>query len=338
MDNAILTTGNAWWELPINPFDSSHNVLSNGCTVEIDFETGDIRDENKPLFLIGQESGLHLAIYATKAELKTAAGVGPEIRFRGNERHRISFVTYSDSALAGKFQRFMMLYIDGERSAVVKYGNTENMIMSGSGITIGNPEGIASFRLYNLRIHKSILQAYNILNHYIIDSGSNIAALVKRNDIYKEGTANEIDSNKLKAILPVWEFKGPFDQTLEPSQNKIEFFGEGTYTDTENPDLYLYGSELAFKPSGESSLSDRMAKGIHVKFNKGSNKIYDQENKQWNGNRWTPFRGNAPERKIRINADGLESSHVHNMVLQNMINDVFMKVSIDGQHVLRTPA
>ena len=338
IDNAILTTGNAWWELPINPFDSSHNVLSNGCTVEIDFETGNIRDENKPLFLIGKESDLHLAIYATKAELKTATGVGPQIRFRGNERHRISFVTYSDSALAGKFQRFMMLYIDGERSAVVKYGNTENMIMSGSGITIGNPEGIASFRLYNLRIHKCVLQAHNVLNHYIIDSSSNISALVKRNDIYKDGTVDEIDPNKLKAILPVWELIGPFDQTLEPSQNKIEFFGQGTYTDTQNPDLYLYGSELSFKPSGESSLSDRMAKGIHIKFNKGSNKIYNQEKKQWNGNRWTPFRGNTPERKIRINADGLESSHVHNMVLQNMINDVFMKVNIDGQYVLRTPA
>lgn len=122
------------------------------------------------------------------------------------------------------------------------------------------------------------------------------------------------------------------------AKDKIEFDGYARYTDAEHPDLNIESPITNFKTSGESSLSDNMQKGIHVKFNKNGNQLVNGEGKAVYGNRWSPFVGNALERKIRLNADGLESSHVHNMVIENLINEIFPKVQVGGKYVLRTPA
>lgn len=337
VDNAVVFGGGAYMTIPLNPFSSERDVRENGNTMEIDFETFDVKEEDTPLFQLGSLDDIHVCIYATKAEIKTARGVGPEVRFRANTRYKISFVTHPDTDLDGRTRRFMEMYVDGIRTAVVQYATTDSLVVAEGDIMVGNPNAMAGFKLYTFRSYTGCLQDYNVLNNYIIDSGQNINALVKRNDIYVEGSRTKVSVDKLKGILPVWELTGPFDRMIS-AKDKIEFDGYAKYTDTENPDLNIESPIANFKTSGESSLSDNMQKGIHVKFNKNGNQLLDGEGKPVYGNRWTPFIGNALERKIRLNSDGLESSHIHNMVIENMINEVFPKVQIGGKYVLRTPA
>lgn len=337
-ENAVVFGGGAYYRVnSLNPIDGAHDIRNNGCTIEIDFSTYEVRNENAILFQIGEKTGTHLIIYPTKIEFKTDLGVGPELRFRSTERHKICIVINPDTELAGNKRRFIELYSDGIRSATVHYGTTDSLVVNDGGILIGDPNGEAGIKLYYLRTYNQVIQAYNELNNFIIDSNYNIAALVKRNDIYIEGSKNSVSVDKLKSILPVWEFTGPLDRIVT-SSDKITMTVSGKYTDTEHPDLYLEGDYIEIKTAGQSSLSDKMVKGLHVKFNKGKNQIKNSEGKPYYGNRWTPFPGNCPERKIRLNADGLESSHSHNMCLQNLINEVFPKVQINGEYVLRTPA
>lgn len=203
VNNAVVLGGGSYMTIPLNPFSAEFDVRENGNTLDIDFETFDVKDENTPLFQLGSLDGFHVCIYATRAEIKTSRGIGPEVRFRSNTRYKLTFVTHPDTDLDGKTKRFMELYMDGIRTAVVQYGTTDSLIVSDSEFTVGNPNAMAGFKLYTLRSYSGLLRDYNVLNNYIIDSGQNINALVKRNDIYVEGSRTKVSVDKLKAILPV---------------------------------------------------------------------------------------------------------------------------------------
>lgn len=344
VENAVVYAegadgGGAWSELPVNPFSSSVDPKGkNGCAVQIDYETFEVKDETVPLFYIGNLNGTHVAIYPTKAVMASSSGINIVRQFRANERHRVSFAYYPDNELlVGNWRRFMMMYIDGIRSAVIQYNTTDSIVIADTKARFGDPEFRAGLKLYDFYCYSAVVPAYGELYNFIINSGGNIAQLVKRNDIYVTGSRTQVDVDKLKGVLPVWELTGAFDTMIE-AVDKVTITGAARYTDAEHPDLYMEGDQIEFKSSGESTLSMKINPSMHVKFNKGTNVIRNADGKPILGNRWTPFPGNVPERKIRLNADPMDSSHCHNASLQNLINEVFPKVQIGSEYVLRTPA
>ena len=63
-----------------------------------------------------------------------------------------------------------------------------------------------------------------------------------------------------------------------------------------------------------------MSPSMHMKFDKNGNVLYDRDGKPWPKNRWTFAAGNVPEKKVRLQANPMDSSGCHNGAFLRMVN------------------
>lgn len=176
--------------------------LSNntyGKTLEFEFETINVVDDDTVICDVRNDNGVGLLITASEASLRigTAADQIVSTKFKANENIRLTFVLNAETKMA-------LIYINGIVSGAIKFGNstfsvTKNLNFKGS--------SYAGIQLKQVLIYGTKLNSDQILNNYILyrDTIDDMRTLYDRNDIL-EGSLFSIE--KISQSLPVMMITG----------------------------------------------------------------------------------------------------------------------------------
>jgi hypothetical protein len=169
-----------------------------GKTLEFEFETINVIDDNAVICDMRDDRGLGLLITASEASLKVGFSDEQVVytKFKSNEKIRISFVINSNTKLA-------LIYINGIVSGAVKYTSSfsvnKPLMFKGS--------SNAGIKLKQILIFRAILTSDQILNNYILyrDTVDEMIALYDRNNIV-ENSLFSVD--KISQHIPVMLITG----------------------------------------------------------------------------------------------------------------------------------
>lgn len=343
INNALVLNNGATAVINNKPFaEEIAPQARNGCVFEIDFETFNVNDENAELLRIGGIGSASLVITANKAYLKSGFGRTIESRFKTDERIKIAFVVYPNSTT--DYYRKVFVYNNGVMSGVINYeladtfnigslADTESPIGM---INLGNADGEAGIKVYYIRTYSNIINMYEELNNYFIDSGENLQYLVDDNDIYAPGT-KVIDVDKLEGTITTVKFTGPLNELINQGSGKHSATCKLEVNSPTDPNINMYCDLAQVTNAGQSTL-DKPVPSFHVKLDKNGNVCYNRDDKPLSKNRWVFREGNVPEKKFRLQANYMDSSCCHNGAFLRMFNEVAPKVRIGNQTVLRIPS
>lgn len=346
VDNAVVFNNGATGVIDCKPYAQEIAVQSNnGNCVEIDFETFNVDDNDAVLFRIGNiASGPCLWITPQKAVLRSRNGVTIEQRFKSDERIKIAMIVHPNSQDHTSYPKMMFMVTNGILSRAQKYDISEifNIGENASSedygkIYIGDSEGGAGIKIYYLRVYRSTISTWQELNNYIIDFGTDIANKIQRNDVFQLGVGSAIDVDKIEGFAALMKITGDVTPMIQTTE-KVTVNARIEYTDPEDSNRNFTTANARLKNAGQSTLGYRMSPSMHVNFNSNEgNVIYDRDGKPLAKNRWAFNSKNVPERKLRLQANSMDSSVCHNGAFLKMVNAVYPNVDINGEHVLRTP-
>lgn len=344
VDDALVLNGGATAQINNKPFAieiSPHT--RNGCTFEIDFETFNVNDEDAELVRIGGLGTASLVITSNKAILRSRDGNTLLWRFKSDERIKLAFVVYPNST--SDYPRKAFIYSNGVMSQVINYdvadnfniGSLEDTESQIGMINLGNAAGEAGIKIYYIRTYDNYINMYEESNNYFIDSGENINYLVNDNDIYAQGT-HIIDVDKLEGTITTVKITGSLGEIIGTGSKDNKLTCGLEVVSPFNSSINLYCDKAQVNKAGQSTL-DKPVPSFHVRLGKiAGNICYDRDGKVYPKNRWAFRQGNVPEKKFRLQANYMDSSGCHNGAFFRMINEVYPKVKINGQDVLRMPS
>lgn len=172
-----------------------HPLLNttNGKTLEFEFETFNVTDDDTIICDLKDQNNLGLCITASKAILTIGYGESESVstNYKSEENVRISFVIDSLKKLA-------LIYVNGIVSGAIAI--TSNLSIDKPLCFSGSND--ASIKLKQIRIYDTQLSSEQILNNYILyrDSISEIKSLYNENDILDGGI---ISPEKVSNFIPV---------------------------------------------------------------------------------------------------------------------------------------
>ena len=372
-EDCLILNDGASAEVNASPFNfPGYSIVNNnGCTIEIDFETFNVSDDNSVLVRMGdldsQGRGAQLLIKPSEAILRTYNGVSLSTRYKSDERVKLSFVIYPKNYSPGVedlnriYSNCVLIYSNGVMSATMKYDSQDSFsgpsdsgylgyiqlghVISGENEYTGRvdssivPEACgAGIKIHSIRLYKTVLDMHQILNNFIIDSGdmSTITRLVNRNDVYTG--ARQISVDKLESLITTVKVTGSLNEIIGKSASKeTRLYCGLEVVCPSNPNINMRCDNAEFRKAGQSTL-DKAVPSFHVKLDKNNNVCYDRDNKVIVKNRWAFREGNVPEKKFRLQANYMDSSGAHNGSFFRLFNEVAPGVVINGSNVLRMPA
>ena len=342
--DALVLNGGATAVIDNKPFAlevSPHT--RNGCVFEIDFETFNVNDEDAELLRIGGLGTASLVITSDKAMLRSRDGNTITSRFKSDERIKIAFVVYPNNG--GDYPRKVFVYNNGVMSGVINYDVADNFTIgsradTGSSIgmiNLGDASGGAGIKIYYIRTYDNYINMYEESNNYFIDSGENISYLVNDNDIYASGT-RIIDVDKLEGTITTVKLTGALNEIIGTGSKDNKLTCKLEVVSPTNSSINLYCDFAQVNKAGQSTL-DKPVPSFHVRLDKiAGNVCYDRDGRVYPKNRWAFRHGNVPEKKFRLQANYMDSSGCHNGAFFRMVNEVYPKVKINGNDVLRIPS
>jgi hypothetical protein len=200
-NNSFRTAGiNEYATISAQPFDNFDFIT--GKTIEVEFESEKISEENDKIIIIGSENGARIEITPDTATLfDNSNNEVVHTNYKSNERLKLTFIINAipeDSSMSTVESGLAYIVNNGilERAASAsgKSFNTEGTIKIG-----GTASGV---RLYNLRIYNYSLTYTQAYNNYLYDSEDK-ATIANNNNIIDAGGNISFDlcKNKLDTIL-----------------------------------------------------------------------------------------------------------------------------------------
>ena len=334
IDGCLLV--NAGAEFGVNCAPLAGNPAQLGKTIEIEFATTGVNDDNAIVCdLRDKSSGAGILITATSVALFSEGGVVLETSFKPDEFIRVAFVI--NKAASATYKCMSFIHVNGKFSrgtswaAGDRYTSTAEILFKGS--------ADAQLLLKHIRIYDMALTADQLLDNYIIYRGSikEMAEIYERNDIYADGTST-FEPGKMAGRLPYMIITGNVP-VLEATTDKNEqIVVDIEYRNLQNPSLDFTWKNAVLRPQGTSSM------GYPKKnFRPYSNKIDATVCYDASGNvvpdRLYAFKPGAQRVDCWcLKADYAESSGTHNTGIARIWNEVLMNATIDGEYVFRTAA
>ena len=334
---AMVLKNGGVMEINIAPF--TNNTTSTGKTIEIEYTSDDVEDDNAELITCLSESGVGLKITACEASLTSAGGVSTSSKFKPRERQKIAFVISKSDKTT--YARFMFTILNGVFGFPAVYNIGDSFVNSVDKITFGNTDGKATLKIYAIRIYDRALEFDEELGNYVIDS-PNPVTLASANDVYIDGTT-DVSFEKLQNMLPTLMItcigsENDFQKILDATDKKTFITGQLSYTHPDDPTLNFTATARVRK-QGTSSLEYPRP---NIKTDHYTNML------DADGNPTPSFDGKyqtyqfkhtcAPCDVHTWKADFMESSMSHNTGVARLWNDIMYNVQIGGEFVCRTKA
>ena len=283
-NNFMWTDTSGWYNNKL-VFDSTSEIVfenynpfvgaKNGKTIEIEFSTNKVLDNNAIICDLISEDGTGLLITATEATLKTQ-GYSVSTKFKPEENVRISVVFEKVSSE----KPLILLYLDGILSGACtwegKMGTDKTMSFKGS--------DNVSFTIKQIRVQNKDIDSNQIVNNFILyqDTSADMQYVYNRNNIYENGN---ISVNKLAEVIPVMIVTGDIpsvDEQTAENKSKVTIMQKIQYID------YIYNKSFVFERAGISCQGTSS-----MTYPKKNYRIYAEEKKlskpiaSFDGKGWT---------------------------------------------------
>lgn len=301
-ETVLRVTGDARVVIPYPLFSVDLNPKINGSTIEFEFETRNVANYDAVLVSC-MSNNIGLQITSQKAILssqKLSGESAVETQFKEEEKIRVAFVIESQ-----KQNRLIKLYINGVMSGLAQY-DADDIFVQGTPayITIGSNE--AGIDIYNIRRYNHALTTDQILRNYIADM-TNITDKMEyytRNNIYD--AYNNIVYNEVAKRMPCLTITGPLP-TYKGDKQKISC-------------VYRHNSD---------STRDFEFDGVSIDVQGTSSQFYPRKNYKLKFPQVYKLRDNSiPVKAFTFKADYMDSSHRHNTVEAELVNDMYKAVGI----------
>lgn len=344
-NNSFRTVGvNEYATINFEPFADFD--FTNGKTIEIEFESEKVADEEDVLISIGNPTGARIEITPDTATLYNNANTEVvHTNYKSNERLKLAFIINNvpeestdrtvESGLAYIVNNGIL-----ERSAVAsgQSFNTKGTIKIG-----GARSGV---RVYNMRVYNYAITYDNAYNNYLFDS-DNKATIADNNDILDSTGEISFDlcKNKLDTILISGDLSNILNQSSDKDGSTTDVTIERYCPSDSTKNFKIVGAQI--RKHGQSTLNYPIT-SMKFWLNKskaGSVPLYEQTQQAdmlLNKNRYVmksstdSGKPSIPANKFVLQANYADSSGVHNGGLQRLIQSTWFNAQIDGEFKLRT--
>ena len=333
-----------------------------GKTIEIEFESEKVINNDDVLIRIGSAEGARIEITPNKASLYSNAiydaTIGNYVQneivhtnYKANERIKLAFIINK--------------YVPGQNSGsddglayIVNNGILERGGMAGGfsfnaagNIKIGGSQ--SGVRVYNIRVYDKAITYQDAYNNFVYDSDDKVN-IVSRNNILSQGNIsyelckNKIDTilitGNLSALLTRGQEKTDADVMIERTcpydQSKDFIIGE-LVDDPDRPGEKKIINGARIRKHGQSTLNYPITslKFWTNKSKSGEVPIFSktgQEGLLLNKNRYKMKNTSIPANKFVLQANYADSSGVHNGGLLRLIQSSWYNARVNGKYVLRT--
>ena len=308
---------------------------TKGRTLEFEFMTTNVNDDNAIVCDLRNEDGVGLLITATKISLVSEGGKVVENEFKANENVRLGIVINISTGATRK--GLSVIYANGCVSRCVNWDAADSYA-SDAQISFVGTAG-AEVELKSIRIYEAALSDDNMLNNYILyrDNVAEMLDVYDRNDIYIEGTTT-FSPDKMVSRLPVMIVTGDIPVLENTSDKDTQIVVDIDYTDMQDPSRSFKMVGAAMRPQGTSSMG-YPKKNFRIYTQKVADTIvYDADGKVVSDKLYSFKNGAIPVNCWCLKADYAESSGTHNTGIARMWNKALYNMQIDGNYVCRTNA
>ena len=330
--NRLLVSDGASIEVNLAPF-ADRGVAASGLTIEMEFSTLDVNNENAVLCDLRNASGKGLLLTVSEATLTSAGDALVTTKYKSGENIRLSFVVNPATGATNKGLAF--IYIDGILSGASKFAENDNFLSDALLKMGGTIE--ASIALKQILVYNRALSDDEILNNFTLyrDTNAEMMDVYDRNNIMD---GRQVDLDALAAQCPVLKITGDIP-TLENTTDKDEtIYVDVEYTNMQNPSYSFTGTYLRMKPQGTSSMGYPKKNFRLYTTKHQDSRIYNSEGKEIRSRLYSFKPGAQPVDCWCFKADYAESSGTHNTGIARLWGKVMYDAQIDGEYKLRTNA
>ena len=333
VNNRLLMPSGTSFSVDYAPLDN--NPTDTGKTIELEFSTLNVRDDDAVICDLRNTNGTGLLITATKVSLTSENGVTIETEFRSGENVRIAFVINRSSGSLNKGLSF--IYTNGIISRGESWLSTDRYD-SNKTIKFTASDKV-EISLKAIRVYNTALTSDQILNNYILyrDSIEEMTSIYDRNDIYTEGTT-AFNPDKMMSRVPVMIVTGDIPTLENTSSKDTQIMVDIDYYNMQDPTRNFRMENAAMRPQGTSSMG-YPKKNFRIYTKKINDTVlYDYTGKIVKDKLYSFKEGSQPVNCWCLKADYAESSGTHNTGIARLWNKALYNVQINGEYVCRTNA
>lgn len=328
--NRLLLGSGAHVDVNIAPLSPDPTV--NGKTVEFEFATTNVSDDNAVICDLRNSSGTGLLITASEVILKSAGGAKVSTKFKSEENIRVALVINRKAGTASK--GLVFIYVNGVLSGATNYASMDNFT-SDAILRIGSA-AMADVELKALRFYDTALSSDQVLNNYILyrDTTDEMLSVYDKNSIYEEGTQN-FSVDKLSAQCPVMIFTGDIPALENTTDKNKTIYVDIEYNNMQVPSKSFKSKGTRLRPQGTSSMG-YPKKNFRPYTSYGT--MYDSLGNIIVDGLYAFTDGAQPVSCWCLKADYAESSGTHNTGIARLWNQAMYSAQVNGEYVLRTEA
>ena len=333
VNNRLEMTAGSTFEINYAPLSNSPTAL--GKTIEIEWSTKNVKDDNAIICDLRNSNGVGIVIYATKVSMTSADGVTIETEYKSDENVRIALVI--NRSTGSTYQRMSFIYANGILSRGDKWALTDSYT-SDTLLKFQATEG-AEVSLKSIRIYDDALSSDNILNNYILyrDTVEEMMEVYDRNDVYEENR-DIFSPSKMSSRLPVMIVTGDIPTLENTSDKDTQITVDIEYTNLQDPSRSFKMVGAAMRPQGTSSMG-YPKKNFRIYTQKlDTTVVYDATGNVVTDKLYSFKQGAQPVNCWCLKADYAESSGTHNTGIARLWNEALYNAQIDGEYKLRTEA
>lgn len=332
-NNRLVITQGAYIDINVAPL--AGKATSTGLTLEFEFATRDVMDNDVVICDLTNSNGTGLKITASEVTLKSAGGAEVTTKFKSEENIRISLVINKNSGVTNKMLAF--IYINGILSGAVNYALTDSFTSDKTMRFLSTED--AGIELKSLRFYNQALSSDQILNNYILyrDTIEEMLDVYDKNNVYAEGTS-DFSTDILSGQLPIMIITGDIPALENTTDKNKEIVVDVDYTNLQDPTRSFSIKNGILRPQGTSSMSYPKKNFRLYTQRRDDTVLYDSEGKEVEDRLYSFKEGAQPVKCWCMKADYAESSGTHNTGVARLWNDVMKNALIDGDFKCRTTA
>lgn len=339
-ENSFMAIGNeAYANVGYVPFPN--NFGSRGRTIEVDFKSEQVNDDDDILMDIGHPTAGRITITPTKATVWLAGVEIISTHYKANERIKLAFIFNKNENASSDDLNGGLVYIvnNGILERAHAIGSTASYPNSNGIFKIGGSQ--SGIRVYTIRAYPIAISYMESYNNFVYDS-DNKSVIINRNDILSGGSIiYEECSKKIDTIL----IEGDISKLLDRNSTKSDSESTVNITRTcvSDPSKNFTVINGKIRKHGQSTLNYPIT-SLKIWFNKSATDGVNptvtlsalQTAMGLNKNRYIMKDGAIPANKFVLQANYADSSGSKNGSLERLIQDTWYSAVIDGEYKLRT--
>ncbi len=317
--------------IDINIAPLGGNPVTNGRTIEIDYETSNIESDDAPVIsLLNDSTNAGLDITASSAELRSSGGASVITKYKDGDRVHLAFIINKTS---GDDARLIYIVNNGILERAASYVATDSFSVADN-LHIGS-DG-CTVKVHSIRVYDKALTVDAAFGNYAIDSDS-ILEIAESNDILNDITGL-IDADKVNAKLPIMIITGDMQPIFDATDKKVTVYVDIEYRNLQDATKNFTATGVRMRPQGTSSLGyPRKNLRPYTSAEYGC-VMRDAEGNVIEDGLYAFKDGAQPVNCWTLKADYAESSGSHNTGVARMWNDLMYNAQVGGEFALRTEA